>query len=101
MRLLKLSTTGVLLLLGRPASALVGRFFKGKASNHPVIIEDTPAATKLPPKILDNRGLDYIFDKNDDWKESKLDSDKKFFKTLGSSTNTTPEYMYIGKVLWN
>jgi len=88
-------STAAFLLLGQPASALVGRLFKGKASNP--IIEDTPAATKLPPKILDNRGLDYIFDKNDAWKESKLESDKKFFKALGSRTST-PEYMYIGCV---
>jgi hypothetical protein len=91
MSILKLLTV---LLLARPTSALVGRLFKGKASNS--VIEDTPAATKLPPKNLDNRGLDYIFDKNDAWKESKLEADKKFFKKFGSSSST-PEYMFIGK----
>ena len=54
------------------------------------------SAGKLPPKALDNKGLDVLFAGNAQWKKEMLAKDKDFFKKLG--TTHKPDYMYIGKL---
>jgi hypothetical protein len=91
----------LLLSVSQPADALLGGLFKGKkAAEAPAYVPPAPVAKKtgprLPPTILDNKNLDYIFQQNQAWKASKLAGDKEFFNKLG--TTHTPEYMYIGKI---
>jgi hypothetical protein len=87
----------LLLSVSQPANALLGGLFNGKtaapAPSAPVAKKTGP---RLPPTILDNKNLDYIFQQNQVWKASKLADDKEFFNKLGSTH--TPEYMYIGKI---
>jgi hypothetical protein len=94
-------TVIALMLAICPANALLG-FFQTKAdvkipANFKGDTMKTPKGPMLPPKVLDNKGLDYIFDNNKAWKASMLQDDKDFFKKLG--TTHTPDYMWIGTLL--
>jgi hypothetical protein len=75
----------------------VRNFFKSpsKVVAPPAAVVVPKTGPRLPPKILDNKGLDYIFEKNKMWQAEKLAGDKDFFHKLGSIH--TPEYMYIGE----
>jgi hypothetical protein len=98
---MKITALALMLVVCPGANALLGLFktkadiripgdFKGDTMK-------TPKGPMLPPKVLDNKGLDYIFDNNKAWKASMLQDDKDFFKKLGSTH--TPEYMWIGTLL--
>ena len=88
-----------------PPSAFIGRFLK-KGTTKETTAEDkattTTTTTKptivpgrnLPPKVLDNKGLNDVFEKNKSWKKAMMKSDRNYFNKLGSTH--TPEYMWIG-----
>ena len=91
---MKITTAFTLLLAVEYASAFgIKKFFTSTKPKGPV----APKAPgpKLPPMVLDNKGLDYIFAKNAKWQKKKLEQDPKFFDKLG--TTHTPDYMYIGE----
>jgi hypothetical protein len=96
--MMKISIALTLFLAAVPASALgVRNLFKSKktVAAPPAAVVAPQTRPRLPPKILDNKGLDYIFEKNKLWQAEKIAGDKDFFKKLG--TTHTPEYMYIGE----
>ena len=81
-----------------PPVAFMGKFFKkGGAAATEEETATTPEVApgpKLPPNILDNRGLDDVFAKNQEWKKRMIKEDRDYFNKLG--TTHTPEYMWIG-----
>jgi hypothetical protein len=90
----------ILMALAEPGEALLGRFRSKKNAAEVVAKPYVPVkgpGPSLPPNTLDNKNLDFIFEKNQIWKAEKLSGDKDFFKKLGSIH--TPEYMYIGEFL--
>jgi carbonic anhydrase len=50
---------------------------------------------ETPKRILPDKDMECIYEKNQVWKQQKLDEDADFFKTLGSVHK--PDYMWIGK----
>ena len=90
---MKISAAFTLFLAAESVSAFgLKKFFKSTKTEAPAAPAPSP---KLPPKVLDNKGLDYIFEKNAKWQKEKIEQDSKFFDKLG--TTHTPDYMYIGK----
>ena len=94
------SALALLLLAVEPSEALIGRVFRTAKKTVKDTVDKAAAITtgrRLPPKVLDNKGLDYIFENNVQWRKQKVIEDKDFFKKLGSTH--APEYMYIGTYL--
>jgi hypothetical protein len=88
----------IILLLLQPGHSLIGKLFVGNNNNHGVVA--SPAhlehqGIKLPPTNLDNKGLEYLFRQNQEWKASKIAEDENFFDNLG--TINAPDFMYIGR----
>ena len=79
----------------KQASALLGRLFQRKFTSAKAIAKPIQSGRpRLPPKNLDNRGLETIFQGNKQWKAEMLKKDRRFFRKLGNIHK--PEYMYIG-----
>ena len=93
-----LSTMQIAAALAFLLAAPAADAFVSKCSNSAkdtALFAETPVrAPRLPPKYMDNKGLDHIFEKNQEWKNAKKVQDKKFFTKLGKTH--TPDYMYIG-----
>jgi hypothetical protein len=93
---MRISSALTLFLVAESVSALgIKNIFNSQKEPLAAPAPPKKAGPRLPPQILDNKGLDYIFDKNKAWRAEKLAADPEFFNKLGSIH--TPDYMYIGE----
>jgi hypothetical protein len=93
---MKIYAALTLLLAAESVSALsLKTFFKPTKTTVEAPAPAKTAGPRLPPQNLDNKGLEYIFEKNKAWQAEKIEADPDFFNKLGSIH--TPDYMYIGE----
>jgi hypothetical protein len=93
---MKISSALTLFLLAESVSAYsIKNFFTPPKETVAAPAPVKTPSPRLPPSVLDNKGLDYIFEKNRAWQAAKIADDPEFFTKLGSIH--TPDYMYIGE----